>query len=59
MQNLRSYARAIVGGSIATMEEVESLIAEYDAAKAWAFRYWWGSLFNELLARAPGSRLPS
>jgi ubiquinone/menaquinone biosynthesis C-methylase UbiE len=54
MQNLRSYARAIVDRRIATLEEVESLIAEYDAAKAWTFRHWWGSLFNELLARVPG-----
>jgi uncharacterized protein involved in copper resistance len=59
MQNLRSCARAIVDRSIATIEEVESLIAEYDAAKAWTFSYWWGSLFNELLARVPGSRNPS
>jgi hypothetical protein len=53
IQTLRGVEKAILGFGLATPDEVRNLTAELEAGKAIPFGYWWGFLFNELLAGTP------
>jgi len=53
IKTLLSVEKAIVDSGAATADEVQALIAEYEAARAWTFDYWTGHLCNELVAAVP------
>jgi ubiquinone/menaquinone biosynthesis C-methylase UbiE len=53
IQGLRGVEKTIFEFGLATTDELQALVAEYEAAKSVTYNYWVGCLYNELLARAP------
>jgi len=54
IKTLQGVEKVIVDSGVATAEEVQAVIAEYEAAGSWTFDYWLGHLCNELVAGVPG-----
>jgi ubiquinone/menaquinone biosynthesis C-methylase UbiE len=50
IKTLGGVEKAILASGLATPDEVRNLTAELEVGKAIPFGYWWGFLFNELLA---------
>lgn len=52
-KTLQGVEKAIIDTGVATAEQVDAVIAEYEAAQTWTFNYWFGHLCTELLAGIP------
>jgi hypothetical protein len=51
IRSLTGFEKAIVSFGVATIEQLQQLSAELEVAKVINFRYFWGVLHNELIAR--------